>query len=153
MCVVPLSVCVTVSHDCVLWFYYRELKHDPVDETDQAELKAFPDNSFLKVATSWVETFRSSTSWVNVNTQDYWVLPLLVPLNFGCSVEWISHLLQTFLGDPSSNRNTWVVKLCWPTRAPRKTQTICLSFFYFFYFLVEVLLSWGVCGDTCQEAL
>lgn len=42
-----LSVYLTVSHDCVLWFYYKELKHDPVDETDQEELKAFPDNLSL----------------------------------------------------------------------------------------------------------
>lgn len=56
-----LSVCLTVSHDCVLCFYYRDLKHDPVEGTDQEELKAFPDNSFLKVATSGVETFRTST--------------------------------------------------------------------------------------------
>lgn len=65
-----MSVCLTVSNDCVLWFYYRELKHHPVDETDQEELKAFLDNSFLKVATSWVEIFRSSAPWVNVNIQD-----------------------------------------------------------------------------------
>lgn len=42
-----LSVYLTVSHDCVLWFYYKELKHDPEDETDQEELKAFPDNLSL----------------------------------------------------------------------------------------------------------
>lgn len=42
-----LSVCFTVSHDCVLWFYCRELKNDPVDDTDQEELKAFPDNLTL----------------------------------------------------------------------------------------------------------
>lgn len=66
-----LSVCLSVSHDCVLWFYYRELKHDPVDETDQEELKVLPDNSFLKVATSWVEIFRTSAPWGNVNTQGY----------------------------------------------------------------------------------
>lgn len=61
-------MCLIVSHDCVLWFYYRDLKHDPVDETDQEELKAFLSNFFLKVATSWVETFRTSTPWVKVNS-------------------------------------------------------------------------------------
>lgn len=41
-----------------------------------------------------VETFRTSAPWVNVNTQDYYVLPPLVPLNLGYSVELISHPLS-----------------------------------------------------------
>lgn len=45
--------------------FIRELKHDPVDKTDQEELKAFPAScNFFKVATYCVETFRASAPQV-----------------------------------------------------------------------------------------
>lgn len=59
-------------------------------------------------------------------------MPPLVPLNLGYSVELISHLLWTFLGDPSSNRNTWLVKLFCPNSAPRLQERNKQSFFFFF---------------------
>lgn len=61
-----LSVCGCLCPMIVsCGFYYRDLKHDPVDKTDQEELKAFQGgcNCFLKVATYCVETFRASAPW------------------------------------------------------------------------------------------